>query len=44
MEVHPSPDMALCDAANSIPLEWLSTIAEGLKAIYDITQKFNING
>ena len=44
MEVHPSPDKALCDADNSIPLEWLPPIAEGLKAIFDITRKFNING
>ena len=44
MEVHPSPDKALCDAANSIPLEWVTPIIEGLKAIYDVIRKFNING
>jgi 2-dehydro-3-deoxyphosphooctonate aldolase (KDO 8-P synthase) len=36
LEVHPDPEKALCDGANSWPLERLETLLRGLMAIHDL--------
>lgn len=36
LEVHPDPDRALCDGANSLPLEGLSRLFSELKSIREI--------
>jgi 2-dehydro-3-deoxyphosphooctonate aldolase (KDO 8-P synthase) len=36
MEVHPNPDMALCDGPNSWPLAGLETLLRELTAIWSV--------
>lgn len=38
MEVHPDPDSALCDGANSLPLEGLGSLLSTLKEIHKIVR------
>ena len=39
LEVHPDPEKALCDGANSWPLERLETLLRGLMAIHELKIK-----
>ncbi|MEJ2025612.1 MAG: 3-deoxy-8-phosphooctulonate synthase [Deltaproteobacteria bacterium] len=38
MEIHPSPDSALCDGPNSLPLDAVPKLLETLKAIYQVVR------
>lgn len=39
LEVHPEPEKALCDGANSWPLDRLETLLRGLMAIHDLVRE-----
>ncbi len=38
MEIHPDPDKALCDGANSLPLKEVKPLMETLLEIYHIVR------
>ncbi len=39
LEVHPDPEKALCDGANSWPLDRLESLLQGLMAIHELNKK-----
>ncbi|MFV1951086.1 MAG: 3-deoxy-8-phosphooctulonate synthase [Nitrospinota bacterium] len=43
MEVHPEPDMALCDGPNMIPIKEVEGLLKRLKEIYQVIKRFNEN-
>jgi 2-dehydro-3-deoxyphosphooctonate aldolase (KDO 8-P synthase) len=43
MEVHPEPEKALCDGANSLPLSWLDPLLSQIRDLREVLKKHGLS-